>query len=71
MLRLEADLSGELKLQDQGPGRGGYLHKREECWESCLGKKKFYRAFHMEIGREARIKLIHELRERSWENADE
>jgi len=71
LLRLVVDPSGKLKVQDGGPGRGGYVHKQETCWESCLGNKKFYRAFHMEISREARIKLIQELRERNWENADE
>ena len=71
MLRLVADPTGALKLQNRGTGRGGYLHKQNACWEACLGKKRFYRAFHREIGREARVKLIHQLRERNWENADE
>ena len=71
LLRLVATSGGELHLQKMGSGRGGYLHVCEVCWEAFRGKKRLYRAFHVEIGREARGKLIQELRNRCWENGDE
>lgn len=63
MLRLTASANGELQLDRTGRRRGGYLHKREVCWEAFLRKKRLYRAFRLEIGREAREKLIQELRD--------
>lgn len=65
-LRLVARGNGELLLDRLGKGRGGYLHKTEKCWETFLRKKSLYRALHMEIGREAREKLIHALRNPDW-----
>ncbi|MCH6544555.1 MAG: YlxR family protein [Deltaproteobacteria bacterium] len=70
LLRLVATPSGELMVDQMGTGRGGYLHEKETCWETFLGKKKLYRAFHLEIGREARGKLIQGLRDRCRENGD-
>lgn len=62
LLRLVAQSEGELKLDRLGKGRGGYLHKAEACWKAFLRKKSLYRAFHVEIGREVREKLIVNLR---------
>ncbi len=70
LLRLVATTSGELIVDQMGTGRGGYLHEKGTCWEAFLGKKKVYRAFHLEIGREARGKLIQGLRDRCRENGD-
>ncbi len=70
LLRLVATTSGELIVDQMGTGRGGYLHEKGTCWEAFLGKKKVYRAFHLEIGREARGKLIQGLRDRCRENED-
>ena len=69
-LRLVVTTSGELIVDQMGAGRGGYLHEKGTCWEAFLGKKKLYRAFHLEIGREARGKLIQGLRDRCRENGD-
>ena len=71
LLRLVVTATGELRIDQLGTGRGGYLHEKESCWEAFLGKKKLYRAFHLEIGREARVKLIQGLRDRCRENGDE
>jgi len=71
MLRLAVGASGELRLQERGGGRGGYLHRRNRCWEACLGKKRFYRAFRVEVGREARVKMVQELRRGCLEYADD
>ncbi len=70
LLRLVVTTSGELIVDQMGTGRGGYLHEKGTCWESFLGKKKVYRAFHLEIGREVRGKLIQGLRDRCQENKD-
>ncbi len=70
LLRLVVTTSGELIVNQMGTGRGGYLHEQGTCWEAFLGKKKLYRAFHLEIGREARGKLIQGLRDRCRENGN-
>jgi len=62
-LRFVAQPDRELKPGD-GSGRGGYLHKSEGCWEAFVRRKSVYKAFRVEIGREARKKLIHALREK-------
>jgi predicted RNA-binding protein YlxR (DUF448 family) len=67
LLRLIVRGDTELQLDRLGKGRGGYLHKVEGCWEAFLRKKSLYRAFHSEIKREAREKLILALRDRNWE----
>ncbi|MBI2988909.1 MAG: YlxR family protein [Deltaproteobacteria bacterium] len=55
--------SGELRVDRLETGRGGYLHKAEECWSAFLRKKSLYRAFHIEVGREPRERLILTLRD--------
>ncbi len=70
LLRLVVAPSGELIVDQMGTGRGGYLHEKGTCWEAFLGKKKLYRAFHLEIGREARGKLIQGLHDRCRGNGD-
>lgn len=64
LLRLVARGRGELQLDRLAEGRGGYLHTNEACWGAFLRKKNLYRAFHIEIEREAREKLILALRDR-------
>ncbi|MFQ5917961.1 MAG: YlxR family protein [Candidatus Binatia bacterium] len=66
-LRIGASSKGELYLNMGGRGRGGYLHKEEACWEAFSRKKKLYRTFRLEVGQEAREKLIRELRDRRLE----
>jgi predicted RNA-binding protein YlxR (DUF448 family) len=58
---------GDLKIDRLAKGRGGYLHSAGSCWQGFLRKKSLYRAFHVEIGRDAREKIIRELRERYGE----
>ena len=67
LLRFVTSADGELHLVREGRGRGGYLHKEEACWAAFSRRKKLYRTFRLEIGREAREKLIQELRDRRWE----
>jgi len=63
-----------LTLVDQGRlvvartnGRGGYLHRKQDCWQAFLRRKGIYRAFHVEVSRAAKDRLIQELKDRNWE----
>ena len=62
LLRIVIQERGELKVDRLGTGRGGYLHPAESCWESFLRRKSLYRAFHQEVTRPAKEKLVHVLR---------
>ena len=62
LLRIVIQGSGELKVDRMGIGRGGYLHQAESCWESFLRRKSLYRAFHQEVTRPAKEKLVLALR---------
>ncbi|MGH7769373.1 MAG: YlxR family protein [Candidatus Binatia bacterium] len=59
--------SGELEVSRLAEGRGGYLHKTETCWDLFLRRKSVVRAFHAEVGRPAKERLIASLRARRWE----
>jgi hypothetical protein len=69
LLRLVATDGRRLKLDLQGryQGRGGYLHRDQECWEGFRRKKSLYRALRVEIDKEARDRFIAELRALSTE----
>ncbi|MBI2358476.1 MAG: YlxR family protein [Deltaproteobacteria bacterium] len=58
MLRLVIRGEGELRIERHGQGRGGYLHKKEGCWEAFVRRKSLSRAFRSEVGRGAREKLV-------------
>jgi len=66
-VRLVLSESGEFHLDELGRGRGGYLHKAEECWNAFLRKKGLFRAFRREARREAREKLVLILKNRFLE----
>jgi uncharacterized protein len=61
LIRLRAGAQGELIVDDSGAGRGGYLHAALECWEKFRRRKSVYRAFHVEIGKSAKEKLVEAL----------
>jgi predicted RNA-binding protein YlxR (DUF448 family) len=67
LIRLRAGDQGELIVDDSGAGRGGYLHRVRECWEKFVRRKSVYRAFHMEIGKSVKAKLVEALKERYGE----
>lgn len=48
-------------------GRGGYLHRNENCWRAFIGRKSHYRAFRGEVSRAAKEQLILELQCRNRE----
>jgi predicted RNA-binding protein YlxR (DUF448 family) len=55
---------GDLQVDEQGVGRGGYLHPRAECWQGFLKRKSLHRAFHVEIDKGAKERLVRELAKR-------
>jgi predicted RNA-binding protein YlxR (DUF448 family) len=48
-------------------GRGGYLHRDENCWKMFINRKGHFRAFHTEISRAAKEQLVQQLKARDWE----
>jgi predicted RNA-binding protein YlxR (DUF448 family) len=58
---------GDLKLDRLAEARGGYLHDARACWQAFLRRKSLYRAFHAEVSKDAKEKLIQELMERHGE----
>jgi predicted RNA-binding protein YlxR (DUF448 family) len=48
-------------------GRGGYLHRNLVCWRAFLGRKGQYRAFHVEVTRPMKERVVNELMDRDWE----
>ena len=67
LIRLKAGEQGELKIEGLTNGRSGYLHLAPSCWQGFLRKKSLHRAFHVEVGRDMREKLVRELKERYGE----
>ena len=53
-----------MQIDKQGARRGGYLHRRAECLQGFLKRKSLYRAFHVEIDKGARERLVRELAKR-------
>jgi predicted RNA-binding protein YlxR (DUF448 family) len=54
-------------ILDAKRGRGGYLHRNENCWRAFIGRKSHYRAFRTEVSRAAKEQLILELQCRNRE----
>jgi len=59
--------NGELEVSRLAEGRGGYLHKTENCWDLFLRRKSVARAFRAEVGKPAKERLISNLRSGSRE----
>ena len=65
---LRVTVSGQDQLAvGRFQGRGGYLHRDASCRKAFVGRKGMYRAFHVEVSRTAKAKLIEELAGRDWE----
>jgi predicted RNA-binding protein YlxR (DUF448 family) len=64
MIRLRVAEDGELRWDDGDGGRGGYLHRRAECWRAFLRRKSIYRAFRVEVDKGAKERLVRELEQR-------
>lgn len=66
MIRLAATESGRLELSRRS-GRGGYLHRDENCWALFIKRKGHFRAFRIEISRAAKEEFVQQLKDRDWE----
>jgi predicted RNA-binding protein YlxR (DUF448 family) len=64
LIRLVVGEGRELKVDRWANARGGYLHPDRRCWQFFLRRKSLHRAFHVEIAKETKEKLIRELTER-------
>lgn len=54
-------VDGQL-MPDASRGRGGYLHRSADCWQLFLTRKGHYRAFHAEVDRAAKARLVERLK---------
>ena len=66
LLRLAVTGQDQIQVESDR-GRGGYLHRVPSCQKAFVNRKGHYRAFHVEISRTVKAKLIDELAERDWE----
>ena len=62
LLRLIVNGVGQLEVAAHGQ-RGGYLHRRLECWSAFVGRKSHFRAFRVEVAKLAKEKLLRELKD--------
>jgi predicted RNA-binding protein YlxR (DUF448 family) len=65
MVRVVRDESGQLSI-DAGrrlAGRGGYLHRAEDCWENFARRKGMVRALRANVDRNVRSLLVDRLRQ--------
>jgi predicted RNA-binding protein YlxR (DUF448 family) len=67
LIRLVVGERGDLKIDRWAEARGGYLHVARACWQAFLRRKSLHRAFHAEVGKDAKEKLVRELMERHGE----
>jgi predicted RNA-binding protein YlxR (DUF448 family) len=66
LIRLAVTGPDQLAIEPQ-QGRGGYLHRDPRCHQAFIGRKGQYRAFHVEVSRTAKAKLVEALASRHWE----
>ena len=66
LIRLAVMDRDQLGVEPQH-GRGGYLHRGQQCQKAFVGRKGHYRAFHVEVSRSAKAKLIEDLAGRNRE----
>lgn len=60
LMRMVVNGAGQLELTDDGQ-RGGYLHRRPECWSGFVNRKNHFRAFRVEVAKAAKEKLLRDL----------
>ena len=63
LVRLIVNAAGQLEFAAQGQ-RGGYLHRRAECWSGFVGRKSHFRAFRVEVAKPAKEKLLRDLKDK-------
>ncbi len=63
LIRLVLQPDGGLRRDELGaPGRGGYLHRREDCWTKFARRGGTVRSFRSAVQVQARKALLVELR---------
>lgn len=69
LLRIVRTPAGELRLDDarRAGGRGGYLHRRSDCWARFAKRKGALRSLRAAVDRLARAALIAELQPHAGE----
>lgn len=60
LIRMSVVDLDQLRVEPQR-GRGGYLHHDPSCQKAFISRKGQYRAFHVELSRSAKAKLIEDL----------
>jgi predicted RNA-binding protein YlxR (DUF448 family) len=69
LFRISRARDGTLSIADPSrPGRSGYLHRREECWERFAARKGLVRSLGCSVDKAARMAFVQELK-RSLRNA--
>jgi uncharacterized protein len=58
LIRIIIGEGGNLAVDPRGSGRGGYLHRRHDCWQAFLRRKNTHRAFRVNLGKDAKQRLI-------------
>lgn len=66
MIRLAVTDDGQVKAE-VSQGRGGYLHRTEDCWKMFISRKSHFRAFRREINKAAKETLVQQLKARDRE----
>ena len=62
LVRLIVNAAGQLAVAAHGQ-RGGYLHRRPECWSGFVNRKSHFRAFRVEVAKPVKEKLQRELKD--------
>lgn len=63
LMRMVVNGAGQLELAGDGQ-RGGYLHRRPECWSGFVNRKSHFRAFRVEVAKAAKENLLRDLKDR-------
>ncbi|MBM4298822.1 MAG: YlxR family protein, partial [Deltaproteobacteria bacterium] len=66
LIRLAVTGQDQLSVEPRR-GRGGYLHRNQKCQQAFNGRKGLYRAFHVEVSRTAKTRLVEDLASRNRE----
>ena len=58
LIRISIGEGGNLAVDPGGSGRGGYLHRRHDCWQAFLRRKSTHRAFRVNLAKDVKQRLI-------------
>jgi uncharacterized protein len=63
LIRIILGEGSNLAVDPRGSGRGGYLHRRHDCWQAFLRRKNTHRAFRVNLDKDAKQRLIQLLKD--------